>query len=283
MLSWPDLFSPRRDAGTDLRRDWQQVPFQTWEDVRHVFQLHPLWRWVPYRWRLWIFSFQGKDCGRYPHKSPYDKVLASSICESWIFTGDVHFISRISADLLNMIMALMCWQLLKVQRQRNKKRNRLWPVSIRTRNSSLGPALFDILNMMTVAHLPPKSSGPWGNFSSQDSRCPIWLKVMCFSCVASVHRLFWQFYSLFHPEEGAYRRFEACSPTMEQESSMAPSIFATPYRLPGEDHLKVAWRLHVGRSNVKKHVMRWLEQVASSFCVDHAWAILRIRFCVSSL
>ena len=108
MLSWPDLFSPRGDAGTDLWRDWQQVPFQTWEDdVRHVFQLHPLWRWVPYRWRLWIFGFQGKDCGRYPHKSPYDKVLASSICESWIFTGDVHFISRISADLLNMIMALI--------------------------------------------------------------------------------------------------------------------------------------------------------------------------------
>ena len=100
MLSWPDLFSSRGDAGTDLWRDWQQVPFQTWEDdVRHVFQLHPLRRWVPYRWRLWIFSFQGKDCGRYPHKSPYDKVLASSICESWIFTGDVHFISRTSADL----------------------------------------------------------------------------------------------------------------------------------------------------------------------------------------
>lgn len=75
---------------------------------------------------------------------------------------------------------------------------------------------------------------------------------MCFSCVASVHRLFWQFYSLFHPEEGAYRRFEACSPTMEQESSIAPSIFATPYRLPGEDHLKVTWCLHVGKSNVKK-------------------------------
>ncbi len=98
---------------------------------------------------------------------------------------------------------------------------------------------------------PTKIKRPMGKVSSQNPRCPIWLKVMCFSCVASVHRLFWQFYSLFHPEEGAYRRFEACSPTMEQESSMAPSIFATPYRLPGEDHLRETWCLHIGRCNFK--------------------------------
>ena len=47
--------------------------------------------------------------------------------------------------------------IVKSSKMAQRKRNRLWPVSIRAHNSSLGPALFDIFNMMTVAHLPPKS------------------------------------------------------------------------------------------------------------------------------
>lgn len=53
-----------------------------------------------------------------------------------------------------------------------------------------------------------------------------------------------QVYSMLHPDDGAYRRFEACSPVVDKDddqSPMSPSIFATPYLLPGEDHLKESW------------------------------------------
>eukprot|EP00438_Fugacium_kawagutii_P029239 Skav229574 [mRNA] locus=scaffold568:729085:734774:+ [translate_table: standard] len=47
-------------------------------------------------------------------------------------------------------------------------------------------------------------------------------------------------YSLLHPDDGSYRRFEACSPVVDKEdqSPESPSVFATPFRMPGEDYLK---------------------------------------------
>ncbi|CAK9027945.1 unnamed protein product [Durusdinium trenchii] len=62
--------------------------------------------------------------------------------------------------------------------------------------------------------------------------------VMCFSCVASLHRLFWEFPSMFGDDDHAYKRFEACSPAVQHDSPLSPCVFATPYRWPGENHLK---------------------------------------------
>ena len=68
--------------------------------------------------------------------------------------------------------------------------------------------------------------------------------VMAFSCVASVYRLFWEFWSCFQSEDAAYARFEACSPSsglsQEEAAALSPKVFSTPYRWPEEENLREA-------------------------------------------
>ena len=66
--------------------------------------------------------------------------------------------------------------------------------------------------------------------------------VMAFSCVASIYRLYWEFWSSFQPEDQAYSRFEACSPSAEgdAEAEFSPKVFSTPYQWPSENYLREA-------------------------------------------
>ena len=82
--------------------------------------------------------------------------------------------------------------------------------------------------------------------------------VMAFSCVASIYRLFWEFWSFFQPEDQAYARFEACSPSaIVDDGESSPKVFSTPYQWPNESNLREASDFQPKAHRVPPPVPSW--------------------------